>query len=82
MYLLMDNARIHHSRIVLDYIDTTNHQIIYNVPYCPEYNPIELVFSKFKSIIRKKIINNNTNLIKNIKIAFNKITKKRFNKIL
>ena len=76
MYLLMDNARIHHSKVVVDYIKTTNHQIIYNVPYCPEYNPIELVFSKFKSIIRKKIINNNTNLIKNIKIAFNKITKK------
>ena len=31
MYLLMDNARIHHSKVVVDYIKTTNHQIIYNV---------------------------------------------------
>lgn len=74
-YLLMDNARIHHSKIVLDYVNTTNCSIIYNVPYCPEYNPIGSVFSKFKSIIRKKDNSLSSKLIKNINNAFKKISK-------
>lgn len=74
MYLLMDNCRIHHSKLVLDYIKDTNHKILYNVPYCPEFNPIEMVFSKFKSIMIKK--NNSTiiKLVKNIHQSFKKIT--------
>lgn len=75
-YLLMDNARIHHSKIVLDYVRTTNHQIIYNVPYCPEYNPIELIFSKFKSIVKKKNNETSIKLLKNIEISFKKILKR------
>jgi transposase len=75
MYLLMDNARIHHSRIVVDYMNTTNHKIIYNVPYCPEFNPIELIFSKFKAIIRKKDNSIPSNMINNINKSFMKITK-------
>ena len=76
-YILLDNARIHHAKIIKEYIDTTNCELLFNVPYSPEYNPIEQVFSKFKSIIRKK--SNNTvkkSLFKNIKSAFNKINKK------
>ena len=32
LYLLMDNARIHHARIVKKYIETTEHKILFNVP--------------------------------------------------
>tara|TARA_B110001454_G_scaffold97999_1_gene92749 strand:+ start:2418 stop:3377 length:960 start_codon:yes stop_codon:yes gene_type:complete len=73
-YLLMDNARIHHSKIVLDYIQTTDHKIIYNVPYCPEYNPIEMMFSKFKSLMRKKDNSLPLKLFKNISKSANEIT--------
>ena len=74
MFLLMDNARFHHSKIVLDYIQTTNHQIIYNVPYAPEYNPIELIFAKFKSLMRKKNNSTQHSIINNITSTFKKIT--------
>lgn len=74
-YLLMDNARNYHSKIVLDYIQTTDHKIIYNVPYCPEFNPIEMVFSKFKSLMRKKDNNLPLKLFKNISKSLNQITK-------
>ena len=48
---------------------------LFNVPYCPEYNSIELVFSKVKSILRKKSNNHITNnLLKNLKNSINKIT--------
>ena len=80
MYLLMDNARPHHSKLVKEYIDNeTNHTIIYNIPYCPEYNPIEMVFSKFKSIILKKDNSSHNKMIKNIHQSFKKITKTDLN---
>ena len=75
-YLLMDNARIHHSHLINEYIKTTNHEIIYNVPYCPEYNPIEMVFGKFKSIIKRKDNSNQTKLYRNIHASFKKILKR------
>lgn len=80
MYLLMDNACQHHSKIVKEYINNcTKHIIIYNVPYCPEYNPIEMVFSKFKSIILKKDNGSHNKMIKNIHQSFKKITKTDLN---
>ena len=80
MYLLMDNARSHHSQLVKEYINNhTTHNIIYNIPYCPEYNPIEMVFSKFKSIILKKDNSSHNKMIKNIHQSFKKITKSDLN---
>ncbi|ARF09407.1 HTH and integrase core domain protein [Indivirus ILV1] len=73
-YLLMDNARIHHSKIVKDYIDTTNSRIIYNVPYSPEYNPIEMIFSKVKRIIKTKNNSSDRILKNNIHKSFKKVT--------
>ena len=76
-YILLDNARIHHAKTVKEYIQTTKCEFLFNVPYTPEYNPIEQVFSKFKSIIRKKEDNTKKELLlKNIKKAFQQITKK------
>jgi transposase len=73
-YLLLDNARIHHANLVKSYITTTTNKFIFNVPYSPEFNPIEHVFSKIKYIIRSKKNNNNsTKLIKNIKDSFKKV---------
>jgi transposase len=53
-YILLDNARIHHSKIVKEYTNKEGINMLYNVPYMPEYNPIEKVFSKIKPIIAKK----------------------------
>lgn len=73
-YLLLDNARIHHSKIVKEYIDQSSNKLVFNVPYSPEYNPIEMVFSKIKTLIRKKSNNKlPKNLLNNIRIAINKI---------
>lgn len=51
--LLMDNARIHHSKIVKDCVSETTNEIVYNVPYNPNTNPIEFVFSIIKNSVRK-----------------------------
>ena len=76
-YLLMDNARIHHSKIVKEYMYKTKNEIIFNAPYSPEMNPIEHLFSKIKGIIRNKKTNTETKrLIKNIEKALSKVTRK------
>ena len=52
MYLLVDNACIHHSRIVKDYMEQTENKLLFFVPYSPDYNPIENIFLIIKNEIR------------------------------
>lgn len=64
-YLLLDNACIHHYRKLKEFISTKeNIKLVYNVPYSPEYNPIEYVFNEFKSKLKKCIITNKNILTK------------------
>ncbi|AYV84901.1 MAG: transposase [Hyperionvirus sp.] len=51
--ILMDNARIHHYKKFKQSLRDKGleNKIIYNVPYHPQYNPIEYVFN----VIKKKI---------------------------
>ena len=59
-YVLLDNARIHHYKPLKEYLQTqTTIKLIYNDPYCPQYNPIEFVFNEFKNKIKKNAINKN-----------------------
>jgi len=51
--LVQDNARIHHSKKVKEYAKNNNINMIYNPPYSPEFNPIELIFNKLKKEYRK-----------------------------
>lgn len=66
--LLLDNARIHKSCIFQQYIKTTKIELIYNIPYNPESNPIEHVFNKVKCIVRREP----TNTVQLLEIAINK----------
>lgn len=78
--LLLDNARIHHSKIVKKFMETKSSELLFNVPYCPELNPIEKVFSKSKHIVRSFDNNGNErNLFKNIKYSLEKITSNDLN---
>ena len=71
--ILLDNARIHHSRLIKQ-MQNQQLKFIYNLPYSPEYNPIEHVFSKIKNIIKNKT-NTNKNIIKHINTSFKQITR-------
>ena len=50
----MDNLSVHRSRDVKERMDELSITYIFSPPYSPDYNPIELVFSIFKSEIKKK----------------------------
>lgn len=53
--LLMDNVKFHTNDDVKNIIQMTNNERLFIPPYSPEYNPIEEVFSLFKSFLRRKI---------------------------
>jgi len=52
--LFMNNDRIYHAKIFIENMKTVKNKILYNVPYYSKLNPIEMVFSKIKSIVHKK----------------------------
>jgi len=46
--ILMDNASIHKTEKIKQELLTKNIKVIYNVPYHPEFNPIEYLFNTFR----------------------------------
>jgi transposase len=73
-HLLMDNARIHHSLDVKKHMKGKTNKLLFNVPYNPETNPIEQVFSKVKYYVNKKPTTTIKQLTKAIEDALKTIT--------
>ena len=49
----MDNLRTHKVDGVQQTIQSVGAQVLYLPPYSPDFNPIEMLWSKIKSILRK-----------------------------
>jgi transposase len=54
MHFLMDNVPFHKTQIVTNLITKHEHTPLYSVPYVPELNPIENIFSIIKGKVRRK----------------------------
>jgi transposase len=50
--ILMDNAAFHKSRVVGDAMQRKGYTALYPPPYSPQFNPIEIAFSKTKAVYR------------------------------
>jgi transposase len=50
--VIMDNLNSHKVRGVRELIEARGAMLIYLPPYSPDFNPIELVFAKFKWLLR------------------------------
>lgn len=48
----MDNLRVHHTKVVKEFCKERDIMIIFNVPYYPDGNPIETIFSKVKGLFK------------------------------
>lgn len=73
--IILDNAKFHKSKDVIDNIEKSENRIIYSLPYNPQCNPIENLFSQFKNHIKNKSPDNYEELKKTIDYIFiNKIT--------
>ena len=53
MVLVIDNARFHKSKKVIELIEAVGCRIIFLPPYSPDFNPIEHFWAAVKSAIRK-----------------------------
>lgn len=75
--LMLDNASIHHSKLIKSYCLSKNIELLYTPPYSPWFNPIELAFS----VVKRHYYKN-----QNIQTAFNALNgehlKSFFNKSL
>lgn len=50
--VVMDNLRSHHVKAVREVLETAGIELLYLPPYSPDFNPIEKMWSKMKSILR------------------------------
>jgi transposase len=72
--VIMDNMRTHHAKDVQKVVKELKMNVIFLPPYSPDFNPIEKMWSKIKSILRKLRSRTLTELSESIKQAFSKIT--------
>lgn len=63
MNLILDNARIHHAKIVKKVCQILNIRLIYLPPYCPDLNTIEDVWRKIKLELYKSKYSNLNEII-------------------
>ena len=82
--IFMDNLSVHTSERAKAAMREHGFRYIYNVPYSPEYNPIEMTFSEIKTNFRKLRTKKFTGLIQDshealIRTVVTKITKKNVN---
>ena len=52
--LFLENCRVHHSKKVSQFLLENRIDVIYNVTYGPQYNPIERVWSQIKLLFKNE----------------------------
>ncbi len=72
--LIMDNLRVHHADIVIEFLEQHKIRFFFLPPYSPELNPIEEAFSKIKYFVRKQKPRVPQVLYETIKTALKTIT--------
>lgn len=61
--VVMDNLNSHKSERVQQVIRSAHAEPVYLPPYSPDLNPIEMVFSKLKQLIRRQRPRTLTNIV-------------------
>ena len=72
--LLADNVPFHHAHDVQQLVRAHGHEMIFIPPYSPFLNPIEEMFSQWKSIVRSSAPRNSEELAQAVNLASTRIT--------
>ena len=72
--IVMDNMRSHHAKIVTELLDKAGISYLYLPPYSPDLNPIEKMWSKMKSFLRKRKVRVAAELPEAVKAALETIS--------
>ena len=70
----IDNMRSHHAKIVTELLDKAGISYLYLPPYSPDLNPIEKMWSKTKSFLRKRKVRVAAELPEAVKAALKTIS--------
>ena len=73
--VFMDNVRTHLVDRVEEAIEAHGARVFYLPPYCPNFNPIEQLFAKLKSFLRKTKARTVDRLLKAIESFLNTVSK-------
>ena len=71
--IFLDNARIHHYKKTKAKVKETGNKFTYNIPYHPEYNPIEYINNVIKNYLKNDHIDDINKLENKLAIIINKI---------
>lgn len=71
--LLLDNSSVHKSKLVLETLAKCNIKYLFLPRYSPDYNPIELLWSFVKSILRKIKARTHEKLEDGVNFALNSV---------
>jgi transposase len=74
--VVMDNLPAHKPPAVRQAIERAGAELRFLPPYSPDFNPIELAFSKIKALLRKAAARTLTDLWDAIRDAINAVTPK------
>lgn len=72
--VVMDNLPCHKTNCVAEAIETVGAEVWYLPPYSPDFNPIELMWSKVKNLLRSIAARTKRTLITAIGKALNAVT--------
>lgn len=72
--VIMDNLRTHKVDGVRQTIESAGAKLLYLPPYSPDFNPIEMLWSKIKSILRKWKARTTDLLYPSISQAFTRVS--------
>ena len=72
--VIMDNMRSYHAKIVTELLDKSGISYLYLPPYSPDLNPIGKMWSKMKSILRKRKIRIASELPEAVKAALEAVS--------
>jgi len=74
--VIMDNLGAHYDEAAISMIESCGARVLFLPPYSPDYNPIEKMWSKIKSLLRKLEARTRKELSTAITKAFGTITAK------
>ena len=72
--VVMDNLRTHHIQAVGELLHNAGIKLLYLPPYSPDSNPIEKLWSKVRSILRKLLVRTTGDLDVAIPFAFSQVS--------
>jgi transposase len=71
--LILDNCSVHRSKLVVETLEKHGINYMFLPPYSPDFNPIELMWTKIKSVLKKLKARTHERLLGAINLAISEI---------